>query len=310
MSTDTKTITPRRIFTKQERSQVQLQRAEGKPPVISGYGAVFFREGDPATEYRLWDDIVERIMPGAFDRALRECDCRALFNHDPNQVLGRQSAGTLRLSIDAVGLRYDIDQDDTNPGRDTAKFVERRDVTGSSFSFVPRDTSYREVDGVLYIERNDVDLWDTGPVTFPAYDATTAELRSSLADPDTAEVAKFRAKRDADKTPPADTDEKSDADRTAEAAAVQARQRERDRVNARALEMIAATQCEKPAPRASRSALEIGDRVKVKAGREHDAMTKDKEGTVEEISTPALAIKFDDMQGLHKWYVEDELEKL
>lgn len=52
----------------------------------------------------------------------------------------------------------------------------------------------------------------------------------------------------------------------------------------------------------------VGDRVKVKAGREHDSMTKDKAGTVKEVSTPALAVLFDGMDELHKWYVDDELE--
>ena len=56
-------------------------------------------------------------------------------------------------------------------------------------------------------------------------------------------------------------------------------------------------------------AMKVGDRVKVKAGKEHDSMTKGKTGTVQEVSTPALGIKFDGMQEMHKWYVEDELEK-
>lgn len=57
-------------------------------------------------------------------------------------------------------------------------------------------------------------------------------------------------------------------------------------------------------------ALKVGDRVKVKPGKNHDDMTKDATGTVKEVSTPALGIEFDHMKGkMHKWYVEDELEK-
>ncbi len=52
----------------------------------------------------------------------------------------------------------------------------------------------------------------------------------------------------------------------------------------------------------------VGDRVKVKPGKNHDEMTKDKVGTVKEISTEALGIKFDGMSGIHKWYVDDEVE--
>ena len=53
----------------------------------------------------------------------------------------------------------------------------------------------------------------------------------------------------------------------------------------------------------------VGDRVKVKAGKEHGGMVMDMPGSIVEISTPALAIKFDDMDEVHKWYVQAELEK-
>ena len=53
----------------------------------------------------------------------------------------------------------------------------------------------------------------------------------------------------------------------------------------------------------------VGDRVKVKAGKEHDDMVMGMSGSIVEISTPALAIKFDDMDEVHKWYVQAELEK-
>lgn len=51
----------------------------------------------------------------------------------------------------------------------------------------------------------------------------------------------------------------------------------------------------------------IGDRVRVGAGKEHDEMTRDKAGVVRVIATPALGIEFDDMDGIHKWYVDEEV---
>ncbi len=56
------------------------------------------------------------------------------------------------------------------------------------------------------------------------------------------------------------------------------------------------------------SAHNVGDRVKVKAGKEHDEMTKGKTGTIVEISTPALGVKFDGMTATHKWYADDEVD--
>lgn len=51
----------------------------------------------------------------------------------------------------------------------------------------------------------------------------------------------------------------------------------------------------------------VGDKVKVKPGKEHDPMTKGKTGTIQEIATPALGVKFVGM-AMHKWYVDDEVE--
>jgi HK97 family phage prohead protease len=162
--------------------RVAVETREGGKRAIVGYAAVFYDASDPGTEYRLWDDVVERIMPGAFDRAAREDDVRGLFNHNDSLMLGRTTAGTMRLSVDRRGLRYEIDPPDTTSARDLLQLLDRGDVTGSSFAFLPNDTSYREVDGVYVIERNTVTLYDVGPVSFPAYTATEAAARSVTAE--------------------------------------------------------------------------------------------------------------------------------
>lgn len=166
-------------------------RAEGDER-ITGLAAVFHREGEPGTEYKLYDDFVERIMPGAFDRAIRERDdCRALFNHDPDHVLGRTEAGTLMLSIDARGLRYEIIPPDTQLARDLKTSIRRRDITGSSFAFTIEEQVFREIGDILYREIVSVRLWDVAPVTFPAYESTTTEISQRSLD----RLAQFRSNR-------------------------------------------------------------------------------------------------------------------
>lgn len=155
-------------------------KEDHEPAKIVGYGAVYYAADDPGTEYKIWDDFVERIMPGCFDRAVREDDPRSFFNHDENIILGRKSAGTLNLAVDDVGLRYEITPPDTEAGRGVVEAVRRRDVTGSSFMFMPRDVSWREIEGLVIRELRDVELWEVGPVVFPAYPSTTSELRSRL----------------------------------------------------------------------------------------------------------------------------------
>lgn len=162
---------------------ISLETREGdetaKPPTIVGRAAVFY-DGTPGTEFKLWKGAVERIAPTAFDAALtRPDDVRALFNHDPSRVLGRSTAGTLSLSKDKQGLNYRIDTPDTPTGREVTELIRRRDVKGSSFAFW--------VEKEEWAEEGDLEVWtilsvrlaDVSPVTFPAYEATTAEARAS-----------------------------------------------------------------------------------------------------------------------------------
>ena len=160
----------------------ELRAAADQPRSISGYGAVFYRADTPGTEYWLWSDTVERIMPGAFDEVIKSApDVRSAYNHDFNFLLGRTSAKTLSLSVDATGLRYDV----TPPASraDVIESVSRGDVSGSSFMFIPQSTTWREerIDGMtIYIREITsvgVELFELGPVAWPAYEATTAEAR-------------------------------------------------------------------------------------------------------------------------------------
>jgi len=143
-------------------------------------------------------DFIERIHPDAFgivsERRGRKksLETRALWNHDANYPLARYP-GTLSMSVDEVGLRYEFPVPDTTYGRDIASNIRAGIVKGSSFSFtVPSggDTwAIEDGRSVRTITRID-SLLDVGPVTFPAYpdaDVTVAQrsfdsfLRSQFA---------------------------------------------------------------------------------------------------------------------------------
>lgn len=152
-------------------------REEGGKRTISGYGSLFY-DGTEGTEYAYYD-IRERVMPGAYDRALREDDTRSFFNHDDNKILGRTSAGTLRLSLDARGLRYEIDVPNTSAGNDTWESVSRGDVSGASIMFRAVSTWEEQPDGTWVRNVTEVSpLYEVGPVVFPAFVNTTASARS------------------------------------------------------------------------------------------------------------------------------------
>lgn len=153
-------------------------RSVGQPRKLRGYAAVYYN-GTPGTEYRLGPNSYERIMPGAFDRAIREDDVRALFNHDGSRILGRTTAGTLSLLADQRGLFYSISPADTQTAREVMTWVERREITGSSFSFIVTDEGTLKENGRRIFEVRAVKLFDVGPVTFPAYEGTAAEFNSA-----------------------------------------------------------------------------------------------------------------------------------
>jgi HK97 family phage prohead protease len=140
---------------------------------ITGYAAVFHSETVIAGEFR------ERIAPGAFTRSLKERDVVALMAHDSGRVLGRMSSGTLRLSEDAKGLRFELDADPTTPdGAAAIGLVRRQDVRGCSFGFSVRSEAWTETNGLPLRTLTDIDLIEVTLTGFPAYEDTTAALRS------------------------------------------------------------------------------------------------------------------------------------
>jgi len=153
-------------------------RADGDKVFAEGYAAVFYNPSDMAgTQYNLWGDYFERIMPGAFDEALKRADdVRCLFNHNVDLVLGRTKSGTCTLRVDAVGLWFSCQLPDDECGRSTAQKIRRGDVSGCSFSFLADSTVWREEGELTYREIMSVRLYDVGPVTFPAYSGTDVTL--------------------------------------------------------------------------------------------------------------------------------------
>lgn len=176
------------------KSEVRVER-EGSNKKIRGTAAVFYREGNKGTEYDLagygMPGVKERIMPGAFKRALgrgqggnkdRGQDVYAAINHDPSLVFARTKAKTLRLSVDDTGLHYEAKPSDTSSGRDAIAHVEAGNFGGSSFAFqVAKNGEKWRMDGKTEVrEIHKVEaIIDVSPVTTPAYEATSVNARSA-----------------------------------------------------------------------------------------------------------------------------------
>jgi len=177
----------RRAFTCDELRFAS--EGEGQPARLRGHAAVFNSLSEDFGGWR------ERIAPGAFADAIVRDDVRALWNHNPDYVLGRNKAGTLRLSEDATGLASEVDPPDTQWARDLMVSIGRGDVTQMSFGFRVVDASWDIADGIKVRTIKRARLFDVSPVTYPAYQATDISVRSldeiakegelALADPET-----------------------------------------------------------------------------------------------------------------------------
>lgn len=150
--------------------EVRAEDVEGEPPQLVGYAAVYDVWSEPLGEF------YETIRPGAFAGAFEPgADVRGLFNHDPNYVLGRTTSKTLELVDAEQGLRYRIKPPNTDIGQRVVANVRRGDVTGSSFAFLVAEDGDRwwQEDGKVFREILKVELYDVGPVTYPAYEQTS-----------------------------------------------------------------------------------------------------------------------------------------
>ena len=143
--------------------EIETRMEEGETVKVVGHASVYNTMSEDLGGFR------EIIAPGAFDDVL-ENDVRALINHDGNLILARTTSGTLALSTDEKGLRYEFEMPETSYGKDLAVSMKRGDITQSSFAFTVADDSWDTRDGMDVRTINKVKrLFDVSPVTYPAY---------------------------------------------------------------------------------------------------------------------------------------------
>lgn len=186
----------------ESRSSTNLERRSAIGEVraassgkLKGYAAVFGKESVDLGGFR---EILER---GCFTNALRSSDIRGLLNHDPNFVLGRVSAGTMRVWQDSTGLGFEITPPNTSQANAILESVRRGDISQCSFAFRIADNGDRwtqGANGLLRTISNVAQLYDVGPVTLPSYEDTVVSVRARarVQSPDSHRYAKMRAELD------------------------------------------------------------------------------------------------------------------
>lgn len=152
------------------------QSEDGSNRNLEGHAAVFNDIAVIAGLFR------ERFAPGAFAASLdANDDVVALFNHNPEIVLGRRASGTLRLKEDERGLLSSIDLPDTQSARDLHELVRRGDIYQMSIGFFVGADTWEAVgrDELPLRTILSAQLVDVSPVTFPAYAGTDVSARAT-----------------------------------------------------------------------------------------------------------------------------------
>lgn len=133
-------------------------------------------------------ELYERIAPHALDDVFAsDPDVRVLIDHDSAKVLGRTKAKTAILTKSTDGVKMNVRSAATTYANDLALCMERSDIDGMSFGFIP------DWDSIEYFEDSESgkmirtinkikELLEVSIVTFPQYPDTTASVARSLQD--------------------------------------------------------------------------------------------------------------------------------
>ena len=158
---------------------------EKESRTIEGYAIVFGVESRILADY--WDNYREIIEPGAItEDRLKEMDIKMTMYHNREKILARSvnGKGTLKLSVDEVGVHYEFEAPRTVDGDTALELVKRGDLSGSSFMFWTDEKS-----GVSYEKRSDGIMlrrvktigmiYDMTIAADPAYEETTVAAREA-----------------------------------------------------------------------------------------------------------------------------------
>lgn len=161
---------------------------DGDGRLLTGLAAVFNRW----TEIDSWFEghFLERVSPGAFSNTLakRGDRIKVLFNHGFDPSIGDKPLGKpSRMEETDEGLWTETPMARTSYNDDLIELLRSGAIDGMSFRFKVTEEEWKKSPdpsddnpaGLKERTIKAVDLYEFGPVTFPAYEATTAGVRSA-----------------------------------------------------------------------------------------------------------------------------------
>lgn len=152
-------------------------RNEGENRHIEGYAVVF---NSLSKDLGGFFEVIDKR---ALDNVIEESDVYCLLNHNQERGLlarSKYGKGSLTLSIDERGLKYEFEAPKTGLGDELVEGLKRGDISTSSFAFtVGEDCFEKRSDGTILRTIKSIDrLFDVSPVYSEAYPETSVDLRS------------------------------------------------------------------------------------------------------------------------------------
>lgn len=133
----------------------------------------------------LFGPYMERVAAGAFGKTIdeRRDQIQSLFNHGKDARFGAKPLGAFtELREDDTGLWSEVPLDPDPLHEYLAASIRSGAITGGSIMFDIIDETWRFGDetesGLDERTINEVRLYEAGPVTFPAFEATDLSVRS------------------------------------------------------------------------------------------------------------------------------------
>ena len=166
-----------------EYRQIKIQKPDNEESrKVSGYACVFNSSSRDI-------GFIETVSDMAIteDTILRS-DVFATLNHNPERVLARckYGSGSLQLSVDERGLRYEYEAPHTALGDEVIEAIRRGDLTDASFAFT---IDAEDPDAQKWEKRADgtyvrtiykiAQLYDISNVWTGAYAEASSEIRSN-----------------------------------------------------------------------------------------------------------------------------------
>jgi HK97 family phage prohead protease len=160
-----------------EKRTLNIENYDEEKGIVEGYAAVFDLPSSGL-------EFIEIIDLGAItNQTINDSDVFAVIDHDRSKgVLARSryGVGSLNLTVDGKGLRYQFEIPDTPVGNELKSHLERGEITASSFSFTVKEEEWSNNNGeyrrhVKKIEK----IFDVSPVFEPSYQHTDVSIRNN-----------------------------------------------------------------------------------------------------------------------------------